>query len=206
MNIKLSERAKVKLLNSDDVFGVMQRILQREDKIDRDREHFWIIGLTINNKVLFIELASMGGVKSTTVEPMNVFRVSVLKNAVKVILAHNHPSGELKPSDADKDLTDRLIQVGKILDIEMIDHLIISLKSYLSFDDTGLMEELNTSIKWLPNFVLEKQIREEEKKIRAKAVKSEATKIAKILKKHGIETALIAKSTGLSKAQIEKLL
>ena len=113
MNVKLTEQRKIKLLNSDDVFEIMQKVLGRENKIDRDKEHFWIIGLANNNKALFIELVSIGSVKTTVIEPMNVFRVAILKNAVKVILVHNHPSGELTPSEDDKDVTDRLIQVAR---------------------------------------------------------------------------------------------
>jgi len=115
MNIKLTEQQKVKLLNSTDVYEVMQRILLRENKIDRDKEHFWIIGLANDNKILYIELVSLGSYQSTIVEPINVFRVAVQKNAVKAILVHNHPSGELRPTQEDKDITDRLIQVGRII-------------------------------------------------------------------------------------------
>ena len=171
MNVKLSQEQRIKLANSDDVFEVMQRVLLRENFIDREKEHFWIIGLTLKSKILFIELVSMGSVKATTVEPMNVFRVSVLKGAVKVILVHNHPSEELNPSDSDKSLTDRLIQVGKILAIEVIDHLIISTKSYLSFKGIGLMEVLEQSTEWVPQFELIERIKKEEKKLREQAVK-----------------------------------
>ena len=170
MNVRLTEKDKVKILNSDDVFAAMQKILLRENKIDRDKEHFWIIGLNVSSKILFIELVSMGSVKASTVEPMNVFRVAVLKNAVKVILIHNHPSNEVKPSINDKNLTDRLIQVGRILDIEVIDHLIITLRSYLSFEDIGLMSELRKSTEWLPAFELIERVKKEEAKIRKEAV------------------------------------
>jgi len=142
MNVKLSGIKKIRILNSDDVFDIMQKVLLRENKIDRDKEHFWIIGLNVASKILFIELVCMGSVKAATVEPMNVFRVSVMKNAVKVILVHNHPSGDLTPSKDDKGLTDRLIQVGKILGIEVTNHLIITPKSFLSFADVKLMESL----------------------------------------------------------------
>jgi len=102
----------------------MQRVLCRESKIDQDKQHFWIIGLAINNKALFIELVSFGSIKANVIEPINVFRVAILKNTVKVILVHNHPSEELTASEEDKDLTDRLIQVGRIIEVEVIDHLL----------------------------------------------------------------------------------
>ncbi|MFZ6014413.1 MAG: JAB domain-containing protein, partial [Bacteroidota bacterium] len=161
MTLPLSDKQRIKLLNSDDVFSVMQEILLREEKIDQEKEHFWMVGLSNNHTILYIELVSLGSVNAVTVEPMNVYRVAVLKGAVKVILVHNHPSGELKPSDADKDLTDRLIQVGRILNIQAIDHLVISATSYLSFADTGLFEQLQNSTKWVPQFELVERIKKE---------------------------------------------
>ncbi|MEY8860220.1 RadC family protein [Tenacibaculum singaporense] len=139
MDIKLTEQEKIKILNSDDIYGIMQRILLRDNKIDQNREHFWVIGLANNNRILFIELISLGTVNATLVEPMEVFSFALQKRAVKIILCHNHPSGELTPSDNDKNLTDRLIQVGIIVNTHVIDHLIISDKSYLSFADNGLL-------------------------------------------------------------------
>ncbi len=228
MNINLTEAQKIKILNSDDVFEIMQKVLNRENKIDQDKEHFWIIGLAANLKILFIELVSIGGVRSTVVEPMNVFRVAVLKNAVSVILVHNHPSGELKPSSKDKDITDNLIQVGKIIRVQVDDHLIISPKSFLSFLDIGLFEELEQSLKYVPPYQIVEMIRKEEQKIRKEALKEEkrlrkeavktaqskglmegeknkAVEMAKSLKQQGIETPIIAKASGLSAKQIEKL-
>eukprot|EP01090_Pellita_catalonica_P019836 TRINITY_DN6863_c0_g1_i1.p1 TRINITY_DN6863_c0_g1~~TRINITY_DN6863_c0_g1_i1.p1 ORF type:complete len:130 (-),score=5.73 TRINITY_DN6863_c0_g1_i1:2-391(-) len=114
MDIKLTEQEKIKILNSDDIYGIMQKILLRESKIDQNREHFWVIGLANNNRILFIELISLGTINATLVEPMEVFSLALQKRAVKIILCHNHPSGELTPSENDKNLTDRLIQVGII--------------------------------------------------------------------------------------------
>jgi DNA repair protein RadC len=213
MNVKLSEEQKIKIVNSDDIFEIMQKILLRENQIDIEKEHFWIIGLSQSNKILFIELVSMGSVKATQVEPMNVYRVAVLKGAVSVILIHNHPSGELKPSKADKDITDRLFQVGKILAIEVIDHIIITTKSFFSFTDTGLLSEIEESIKWVPNFALEQKIRKDEAKLRKEVVKTEKEKainkrnleIAKEMKRKGYAIKEIEELTGLSEKEIEKI-
>ena len=209
MTIELTEEQKIKLLNSDDVYSVMQDILLREEKIDQEKEHFWMIGLAGNNRMLYVELVSMGSVSATTVEPMNVFRVAVLKGAVFAIIAHNHPSGELKPSESDKDTTDRLIQVGRILNIKIIDHLVISSKSYMSFKDIGLLEKLEQSTKWLPQFELIERIRNEEKIIRQAAMKMEKNKtlkkVAKAMKRSGEPVEKIVVYTGLTKEEIEKL-
>ncbi|MFQ1017967.1 JAB domain-containing protein [Gilliamella sp. BG7] len=112
--------------------------------------------------ILYIELIALGSYKSVNIEPMNMFRVAVMKNASRVILVHNHPSGSLIPSEADKDITDRLIQVAHILNIELTDHLIITPKTYISFRSIKLMEELEQSLKyvrltkWLNAFVNKK--------------------------------------------------
>jgi DNA repair protein RadC len=152
MSIKLTEAEKIKVLNSDDLYAIMQKVLLRESKIDQDREHFWVIGLSTSNRLLFIELVSKGTINKTLVDPMEVFSLALQKRAVKIMLVHNHPSGELKPSEKDINITDRLIQVGLIVDTVVLDHLIISDKSYLSFADNGLLEQLKESKKWVPRY------------------------------------------------------
>jgi len=202
MDIKLTDEEKIKVLNSDDVYGIMQRVLLRENKIDQNREHFWVIGLENNNRILFIELISLGSVNKTIAEPMEVFSFALQKRAVKIILCHNHPSGELKPSEADKDISDRLIQVGIIVDTEVIEHLIISDRSYLSFKDIGLLDELKQSTKYVPKYVLEQRIKKEASEI---AKRKEKIEIAKQLKRKGIDENTIAEATGLTIEQVEQL-
>lgn len=213
MTIQLSEQQKIKILNAEDVYKVMKEVLLREEKIDQEKEHFWMIGLATNNQILYIELVSLGSVNAANVEPMNVYRVAVMKGAVKVIFVHNHPSGELKPSESDKDVTDRLIQVGRILNIEAIDHLIISTKSYLSFADTGLFENLKRSTKWVPQYELIERIKAEEKIFREDAVKyavkeaviNEREATAKKLKEAKAPLDLIMKVTGLTEEEIRRI-
>ncbi|OCG17506.1 hypothetical protein A9G09_01360 [Gilliamella sp. wkB292] len=144
---------------------MMQRVLLRDNQIDQEKEHLWMIGMNQAGYILYIELIALGSYKSVDVEPMNVFRVAVMKNASRVILVHNHPSGSLTPSDADKDITDRLIQVGRILNIDLIDHLIITPKTYISFRSIKLMDELEQSLKYVPTYQVVERIRKEEKLI-----------------------------------------
>lgn len=213
MNVKLTDKHKIKVNGSDDIFQVMRHILLRDNKIDREKEHFWLICLAQNNLISNIELVSLGSVTATIVEPMNLFRVAVMKGAVKVILCHNHPSGNLTPSDKDKDLTDRLYQVGKILNIKVIDHLIITTQTFMSFTDTGLLEQIKESTKWVPNYVVAEEIRKEEAKIRREAVKEAKEKtlskrnieIAKAMKSDKLPINMIVRYSGLSKEEIEKL-
>jgi DNA repair protein RadC len=218
MEIKLAELEKIKLINSDDIFLIMQQILLREDKIDQDKEHFWVIGLTNVNRIQYIELVSIGSVNSTIVEPANVFRLAIQKNAVKIILIHNHPSYELKPSSEDKETTDRLIQVGAILNIDVIEHLIIGPKSYLSFCDTGLLEGLSQNSKFLPAYELEEVVRQEELIIREEAVtaaqeegmeRGEERGMSKVVinaSKKGMSNREISELTALTEKKIEELL
>ena len=202
MDVKLTETERIKIINSDDIYGIMQKVLLRENKIDQNREHFWVIGLENNNRILFIELIGLGSVNKVIAEPMEVFSFALQKRAVKIILCHNHPSGELKPSDGDKDITDRLIQVGIIVDTHVVDHLIISDKSYLSFKDTGILRELEKSTKYVPPYVLEKRIKKEASEI---AQRKEKIEIAKQLKRKGIEEVTIAESTGLTLEEVQNL-
>jgi len=161
MTIAFPEDLSLKILNADDLFNVTLNILLREDKIDRDKEHFWVVGLANNQKLLFIELISLGTVNKTLVEPMEVFSVALQKRAVSIILVHNHPYGELRPSDADKDITDRLIQVGLIVNTPVYDHLIITRRSFLSFRNIDLMKQLERSKKYVPSYVQVELIKEE---------------------------------------------
>ena len=222
MHLELTEDQKITVMNSDDVYDVMKRILLREQKIDRDQEHFWIICLAPTNKILNIELVTLGSLNMSIVKPMQVFRIGIQKGAVRMILVHNHPSEHLRPSEADKDITDRLIQVGNIVDIEVIDHLIISLKGYYSFQKSGLLEELKLSEKWVPRYVEKEKIRKEALKLgkkegikegkkigkqmgMEKGEKKKAKEMAKKSLKEGLSINLISKLTGLSKEEIEKL-
>ncbi|MBF7091182.1 JAB domain-containing protein [Flavobacterium sp. ALJ2] len=176
MNINIEEQDKIEIGGSRDLYGIMQCILLRENEIDREKEHFWMIGLNMANTILYIELVSMGSVRATQVEPMNVYRVAVLKGATSVLAVHNHPSGRMTASETDKDTTDRLIQVGKILNINFIDHLIISPERYMSFVDTGLMAQLEKSLKYVPTYQIEERIRKQELEIREEKEKTDKLK------------------------------
>ena len=202
MDIELTEAEKIKILTSDDIYSIMQKILLREQKIDQDREHFWIIGLASNLRLLFVELIGLGTVNQVLVNPMEVFSLALQKRAVQIMLCHNHPSGELKPSDADKDTTDRMIQVGRIVNTPVIDHLIISDKSYVSFGNMGLMDELAKSIKYVPPYELVDKIKAEALKIGAK---NNSIEIAKELKRRAMQIDTIAEITGLTIEEINAL-
>jgi DNA repair protein RadC len=214
MNIELTEEQKIKILNSSDVYTVMKHILMRENKIERSHEHVWCVCLAPNNKILNIELVSLGAIDETVLKPMQVFRIALIKGAVRLILVHNHPDGELKPSEGDKDVTDRMIQVGNIVNVEVLDHLIITELYFYSFKDDGLMAELQKSTKWVPTFIEIDRIKKEavklgEKKGRKEGLKEgekrKAKKMAKKMKKEREPIEKIINYTELSREEIEEL-
>lgn len=202
MNVTLTKSQKIKLLCSDDIYKVMQQVLLRENKIDRNKEHFWTIGLDNAYRILYIELISLGTTTSAPVEPMQVFRVAVQKAALHMILVHNHPSGNLRYSEEDTTVTDRLVQVGNILGIEVIEHLIISETSYNSFNDTGLLEQIKQSTRFVPNYKLQEKIKKEAAEI---AKQQEKKEIAQQLKNKGFTIAQIVELTGISEEEAKKL-
>ena len=103
------------------------------------RETFKILLLKRDNRVLGIFEVSTGGVSSTIVDPKLIFVTALKTNASSIILAHNHPSGNLTPSEPDRVLTKKLKEGGKLLEIQVLDHLIITPNSFYSFQDEGLM-------------------------------------------------------------------
>lgn len=202
MNIRLTGKQLIKIEDADDIYSVMQRILLREQKVDRGREHFWTISLDNAHKILNIELVSMGSAKATIVEPMEVFSIPLQKRTAELVLVHNHPAGSLTPSIADKNITDHMIQVGRILNIPILDHLIITETSYYSFANSGLLQELEKSTKYVPNYIRIQQIKKEAAEI---AIRKNTSDIAKAMKAAGEPVEKIIAYTGLTVAQIKKI-
>lgn len=106
---------------------------------DLDHEQFWVLLLDQANKVLRTERISQGGITGTVADPKKIFKAALNISACNIILCHNHPSGQLKPSDADIKLTKKLVASGDMLDIKVIDHLIIGQDEYFSFADEGML-------------------------------------------------------------------
>lgn len=105
-----------------------------------DHEEFWIIYLKRNNAIIKMQQHSKGGLSGTIGDIKLMLRDALLLNASAIILAHNHPSGELKPSQPDKDITERIKQSAKIMDIAVLDHIIIGgTGGYLSFCEEGIL-------------------------------------------------------------------
>ncbi len=123
-----------KITSSQSVFYLMQPILG-----DLPHEEFWVIYVNNSNKVLRKLQLSKGGITGTLVDVRLAFKSALELGAVAIILIHNHPSGTLKPSTADKNLTHKIKTAGQSLDVKVLDHIIITEDSYFSFADEGLL-------------------------------------------------------------------
>lgn len=138
MLIKVDENYyKEKLTRSGDVHKVLHQVLNKFDTYDQDKEFFFVIGLKRSNRIKYIDVCSMGGLHSTIVGAREVFRRAIVEASAAIILGHNHPSGEVVPSEADKKITRVLCEAGKLLDIKVIDHVIFANDSFYSFADEG---------------------------------------------------------------------
>ena len=201
MNIKLNDTQKIKVINSQDIYNIMQQILLRENKIDRDKEHFWLVCLANNNKILMIELISLGSVNATVVEPMDVFSFALQKRAVKLILVHNHPSGELAASTADLNITEKMFAIGKFVSVPVIDHLIISETGYMSFSDKGMIDKMEADNNYDLTFTQIDALKEQMKGIE----KRKAEEMAKRMLEEGLSVEQVVRISGLTVKQVEKL-
>jgi DNA repair protein RadC len=123
-----------KIGSSKDVYHLLQPILG-----DLEHEEFWILFLNNSNKVLYKAQLSKGGITGTLVDVRLVMKRALELGAVAIILAHNHPSGTLRPSAADKQITNKIKVASETLDIKVLDHLIITQKSYYSFADEKIL-------------------------------------------------------------------
>jgi DNA repair protein RadC len=130
----VSSEERPRITGSKDIFELLKAEL-----LDIHHEAFWIVLLNRANRVIKKHQISQGGVAGTVADPKIIFKIALEELASGIILAHNHPSGNLNASQADIDLTRKLKESGKLLEIQVLDHLIIAGKKYMSFADEGLM-------------------------------------------------------------------
>lgn len=123
-----------KIESSKSVFRIMQPLIG-----DLGHEEFWIIYLNNSNKVLRKQQLSRGGMTGTLVDVRIVMKQALEEGATSIILAHNHPSGTLRASQADKSITQKMMAAGELLDVKVLDHLIVTEHAYFSFADEGIL-------------------------------------------------------------------
>ena len=122
-----------KITSSKAVFDIMQPIIG-----ELPHEEFWVMYLNNSNKVIYKAQLSKGGITGTVVDIRLVFKIAFEQNATGLILSHNHPSGKLIASEADLKITKRIKEAGQTLEIQVLDHIIITENGYLSFQDEGI--------------------------------------------------------------------
>ncbi|MDE3235131.1 MAG: DNA repair protein RadC [Bacteroidota bacterium] len=130
----LTEKKITKVIRSSDVAGYLKAKLQY-----RQNEVFVVVYLNNANKILHHEIISEGGITGTVADPRLILRKALEHRATALILSHNHPSGNLKPSRQDELLTHKIKEAASYLDIKVLDHVIISNEGYYSFADEGLL-------------------------------------------------------------------
>ena len=133
--VKASERPKVN--SSKDIYNILKQVWD-ENKIDM-LEEFKVIFLNRANRVTGVYDASSGGITGTVADPRLILAAAIKSLSVSIVLSHNHPSGNLKPSRADEELTLKIKEAANYHDINVLDHIIISSEGYYSFADEGLI-------------------------------------------------------------------
>ncbi len=123
-----------KITSSKDVFDILKPIL-----IDLPFEEFWLLILNRANLVIKKEMISRGGVSGTVVDTKIIFKAAIENYASSIIICHNHPSGNLKPSEADIRITKNIKEAGKLMEIPLLDHLIVAETGFYSFADEGML-------------------------------------------------------------------
>ncbi len=122
----MNVRSKEAITNPEQIAKIFQAIQGAENEIDRMKEKCWVVGLNTKNFIIYVELVSMGTLNASLVHPREVFRLAISKAVSGIILAHNHCSGAPEPSDDDIAITKRLSEAGKILGIDLFDHIIVT--------------------------------------------------------------------------------
>jgi DNA repair protein RadC len=129
-----TEKKKDKILSSSDVANFLKAKLQYKNK-----EVFAVVFLNRANVIKHYEIISEGGITGTVADPRIILKKALEHEATAIILSHNHPSGNLKPSRADEDITRKIAAAARLLDIEVKDHIIVSDEGYYSFADEGML-------------------------------------------------------------------
>ena len=229
MHIELKDAENIKLQHPQDTYEIIRKIFyERKKEVDLMKEHLWAFSLNTALKILNIELVHIGTKDRTLADPGDVFRVPLYKSSSYVILVHNHTSGDLQPSKPDLDITNKFMKAGDILDIPVIDHIIVTERSFFSFKTAGLMEQLEQDNKYALTFVYKKKMERKMEELKAsverekrefgiqkkkegikegeeKGAKKRDREMARTMLSKGMDTKTIQEITGLSKQWIGRI-
>ena len=126
-----------KIYSSEKAYNVFLKAFETMDEIDKEKEHFFVLGLTRNRHIKYLDLASVGILSGTLVHSRELFRRAIAHASDSIVIAHNHPSGNMTASSADDKITASIKEAGKIIGIEVIDHIIFCQEEYFSYADNG---------------------------------------------------------------------
>lgn len=139
MVLKLNEDDKKIVHTPKDVVDILQRVLSLEDEVDQDKEHVYSVHLDTRSRIKLIEVVSVGIVNASLIHPREVFRRAILEGATNILIAHNHPSGNAQPSDADLEITKKLEKAGEVIGITLLDHIIFTSNDYSSAKQSSIL-------------------------------------------------------------------
>jgi len=146
---ELAKRLKEEMRFSDNAFNKEKDLVSQPKDIFQKlktrlncyhKEHFFVVCLDNRNKIITIEMVTLGILNSNLIHPRETFEVAIKNHSSQIIICHNHPSGDSQPSEVDIEITNQLIKAGEVLDIKVLDHIIIGKNSYFSFKEKKLIE------------------------------------------------------------------
>jgi len=132
-------KSNIKISDCEAVARVFYDVLKNECEVDQQKVYFWVMGLNTKNKVLYLELISLGTLTEGLVHPREVFKSAIIKSVCSLIFCHNHPSGESQPSGNDITVTQVLKKGAEILKIKILDHIILGDNNIFSFTQEGIL-------------------------------------------------------------------
>ena len=127
-----------RITKPEDIYQIMKPIYSQNDELDKEKEQLYLIGLDARNNIKTIDLISMGTINESLVSPREVYRTALIKNCLSIILVHNHPSQEPEPSQADLEVTKKLKDAGRMIGVNLLDHLIFTDNGYQSLKEMGV--------------------------------------------------------------------
>ena len=129
---------KKRVQRPEQIAEIFRSIQGSENEIDRMKEKFWVVGLNVRKCIVYIELVALGTLNACPVQAREVYRFAIMKAVSDIIVVHSHPSGDPEPSEDDIAITKRLFDAGKILGIELVDHVIVTHgPAFISFKAQG---------------------------------------------------------------------
>ena len=136
----------ITISNPADVAIVFQDLLKLEDAIDKDKEHFYVMHINTRQYINLVELVAIGTLDHAAVHPRETFRRAIVEGTYSIIVSHNHPSGDVTPSEVNIKLTQTLLKAGELLQIPLLDHIIFTDKqeSFFSFQENKTQSTLQT--------------------------------------------------------------